>query len=83
MKRFLFCIPVKSAAVARERVTSMLYMDRLDCPPDTMKHLQKDMKKVIEKYLDIEKADVSVRMEIKREQKQGVKNVKTIQIKRL
>lgn len=69
--------------MARARISAMLSMDRLDCPPDTLYHLRQDMKKAIGKYLDIEKADVSVRMDIKREQKQGVKHVKTIQIERL
>ena len=58
-------------------------MDRLDCPADTMKYLKRDMKRVIEKYLNIENADVFIRMDIKREVKQGVKDVKTIQIERL
>lgn len=81
--RFLFFFPTRSAAIARQRVSSMLYMDRLDCPEDTLQHLQHDIRKVIEKYLNIEKADISIRMDIKRESKQGVKNVKTIQIERL
>lgn len=83
MQRLLFGLPKRSAAVARERTSSILYMDRLDCPPDTMQLLRKDMKKVIEKHLNTEKADISIRMEIKRECRQGVKNVKTIQIERL
>lgn len=83
MKVGLLGLPPRSAAVARERMTTMLYMDRLDCTPDTMKLLQRDMKRVIEKYLNTEKADISIRMDIKREYKQGVKNVKTIQIERL
>ena len=69
--------------IARERAVSMLYSDRLDCSPDTLQLLQRDMKKVIEKYLNTEKADISIRMDIKRECRQGVKNVKTIQIERL
>lgn len=48
-----------------------------------MKYLKRDMKRVIEKYLNIENADVFIRMDIKREVKQGVKDVKTIQIERL
>lgn len=50
---------------------------------DTVKYLKRDIRKVIEKYLNIENADVSIRMDIKREVKQGVKDVKTIQIERL
>ena len=80
MKRFLLWFPQKSAVLARERTAAVLYMDRLDCPADTMKC---DMKRVIEKYLNIENADVFIRMDIKREVKQGVKDVKTIQIERL
>lgn len=83
MKKGLFGLPGRSARVARERTVSMLYADRLDCPADTLQLLQRDMKKVIEKYLNIEKADISIRMDIKRECRQGVKHVKTIQIKRL
>ena len=81
MKRFLLWFPQKSAVLARERTAAVLYMDRLDCPADTMKYLKRDMKRVIEKYLNIENADVFIRMDIKREVKQGVKDVKTIQIK--
>ena len=83
MKRFLLWFPQKSAVLARERTAAVLYMDRLDCPADTMKYLKRDMKKVIEKYLNTENADISIRMDIKREIKQGVKDVKTIQIERL
>ena len=83
MKRFFFWFPQKSAVLARERTASILYMDRLDCPADTMNYLKRDMKKVIEKYLNTENADISIRMDIKREIKQGVKDVKTIQIERL
>ena len=50
---------------------------------DTVKYLKRDIRKVIEKYLNIENADVSIRMDIKREVRQGVKDVKTIQIERL
>ena len=81
MKRFLFCFPQRSAVLARQRMASI--MDRLDCPEDTVKYLKRDIRKVIEKYLNIENADVSIRMDIKREVKQGVKDVKTIQIERL
>ena len=83
MIRFLLWFPQKSAVLARERTAAVLYMDRLDCPADTMKYLKRDMKRVIEKYLNIENADVFIRMDIKREVKQGVKDVKTIQIERL
>ena len=83
MKRFLLWFPQKSAVLARERTAAVLYMDRLDCPADTMKYLKRDMNRVIEKYLNIENADVFIRMDIKREVKQGVKDVKTIQIERL
>ena len=83
MQRFLFCFPQRSAVLARQRMDSILYMDRLDWPEDTVKYLKRDIRKVIEKYLNIENADVSIRMDIKREVKQGVKDVKTIQIERL
>ena len=83
MKRFLFCFPQRSAVLARQRMASILYMDRLDCQEDTVKYLKRDIRKVIEKYLNIENADVSIRMDIKREVRQGVKDVKTIQIERL
>ena len=83
MKRFLFCYPQSSAELARLRMASILYMDRLDCPEDTVKYLKRDIRKVIEKYLNIENADVSIRMDIKREVSQGVKDVMSIQIERL
>ena len=61
MKRFLFCFPQRSAVLARQRMASILYMDRLDCPEDTVKYLKRDIRKVIEKYLNIENADVSIK----------------------
>ena len=69
MKRFLFCFPQRSAVLARQRMASILYMDRLDCPEDTVKYLKRDIRKVIEKYLNIENADVSIRMDIKKRSK--------------
>lgn len=57
MKRFLFCFPQRSAVLARQRMASILYMDRLDCPEDTVKYLKRDIRKVIRKrYLNIENA---------------------------
>lgn len=62
-------------------MASILYMDRLDCPEDTVKYLKRDIRKVIEKYLNIENADVSIRMDIKREVKQGLKMLRQYKLK--
>ena len=56
-------------------------MDRLDCPEDTVKYLKRDIRKVIEKYLNIENADVSIRMDIKREVRQGLKMLRQYKLK--
>lgn len=58
-------------------------MDRLDCPEDTVKYLKRDIRKVIEKYLNIENADVSIRIGYQKRSKARGKDVKTIQIERL
>jgi cell division topological specificity factor len=52
----------KSAIQAKERLKLVLIHDRTDLTPDTMKHLQDDLLKVIRKYVEIDPSTVRISM---------------------
>jgi len=73
-----------SSGVARDRLKVVLLSDRMNCSPEIVKLIKRDIVRVLGKYLEIDNTlNVEVRLDITREIEQGVKNVKTIQIKGL
>ena len=83
MKRFRVFLNKNSGSVARERLKTVVLSDRLGCTPEMTMQIKRDIKRVLAKYLELDKVDVKVRLDITTEVGQGVKNVKTIQIKGL
>lgn len=69
--------------MARERLKGVVLADRMNCSPEVIELIKHDITRVIEKYLDLDTANVEVHLDITSEAEQGVKNVKTIQIKGL
>jgi len=73
-----------SGGIARDRLKVVLLSDRMKCSPEMTRLIKRDIVRVLEKYLEIEDTlNVEVRLDITRKIEQGVKNVKTIQIKGL
>lgn len=83
MKRFLFPLKATSRKVAKDRMNTILLSDRLNCTPEMIEQMKRDIGHVMEKYLEIDRENITVHLEITTKEKQGVKHAKTIQIKGL
>lgn len=72
-----------SGTIARDRLKVVLMSDHMNCSPDVIELIKRDIFRVLRKHLDIETAQVNIQIDISKKTEQGVKNVKTIQIKGL
>lgn len=73
-----------SSGIARDRLKVVLLSDRMNCSPEKIRLIKRDIVRVLGKYLEIDDTlSVEIRLDITRQIEQGVKNVKTIQIKGL
>ena len=72
---------VRSGAVARARAELMIASDRLDCSQEELQQMRKEIVNILSRYLNLDSDRFEVRMDIVYEIKQGVQDVKTIQIK--
>ena len=73
---------VRSGAVARARAELTIASDRLDCSQEELRQMRKEIVNILSKYLNLD-SDRFRRCgpDIVYEIKQGVQDVKTIQIK--
>lgn len=83
MGKFRFLPGNSSCKVAKDRMNTILLSDRLNCTPEMIEQMKRDIGHVMEKYLDIDRENITVHLEITTKEKQGVKHAKTIQIKGL
>lgn len=72
-----------SGGIARDRLKVVLLSDHMNCTPEVIDLMRQDMLRVLRKHLEIDAAEVNIQIEISKRTKQGVKDVKTIQIKGL
>ena len=72
---------VRSGAVARARAELTIASDRLDCSQEELRQIRKEIVNILSRYLNLDSDRFEVRMDIVYEIKQGVQDVKTIQIK--
>ena len=72
---------VRSGAVARARAELPIASDRLDCSQEELRQMRKEIVNILSRYLNLDSDRFEVRMDIVYEIKQGVQDVKTIQIK--
>lgn len=72
-----------SKDVAKDRLKVLLTSERLDCSPENMALMRRDIIRVVQKYMDIEKTNLDIHIDVINEIEQGAGNVKTIQIKGL
>ena len=70
-------VPVRSHGRAELTIAS----DRLDCSQEELRQMRKEIVNILSRYLNLDSDRFEVRMDIVYEIKQGVQDVKTIQIK--
>ncbi len=70
-----------SGRIARARTASLISADRLSCSPEQLGQLRKEVLDVLSKYMDVEDREFKIRMELIHRPRQGVQDVKTVQIK--
>lgn len=83
MGRFRFGPRDNSRKVAKERLSTVVLADRLNCTPEMVEMMKHDILHVMEKYLEIDRTRMTIHLEIITNEEQGVKHAKTIQIKGL
>jgi len=81
--KFNFGLRENSCRVAKERLSTVVLSDRLNCTPEMVELMKQDILRVMEKYLEIDRSRMTIHLEILTNEKQGVKHAKTIQIKGL
>lgn len=80
MKRCRYA-QTRSGAIARARAELTIASDRLDCSQEELQQMRKEIVTILSRYLNLDSDRFEVRMDIVYEIKQGVQDVKTIQIK--
>lgn len=71
----------KSGEIARARTELTIASDRMDCGPEELTQMRKEIVNILAKYLNLEENAFKIRLDIVHEINQGVQDVKTIQIK--
>lgn len=51
-----------SVSIAKDRLKGLLVSDRMNCTPDTLEKIEKDLYRTISKYISIEKEAFDVRI---------------------
>lgn len=74
---------IGSKDVAKDRLKVLLTSERLDCSPENLALMKRDIIRAVQKYMDIDKENMDIHIDLINEIEQGVGNVKTIQIKGL
>lgn len=82
-KGFPFVRQENSCRIAKERLSTLVLSDRLNCTPEMTELMKQEILKVMEKYLEIDRTQMKIHLEIITNEEQGVRHAKTIQIKGL
>ena len=53
----------KAGKVAKQRLSLLLFQDRINLPPEQMDALKRDLLEVISKYVEIEKTNIEINFE--------------------
>lgn len=69
--------------VAKDRLEFLLLSERMQSSPEMMEQMKKELQDVIRKYLNTDHVQMNIQIDLTNDVEQGVKHVKTIQIKRL
>lgn len=49
-----------SVFIAKERLKNLLESDRIQCTPDSVERLTKELYQTVSKYMDVERADLDI-----------------------
>lgn len=49
-----------SVFIAKERLKNLLVSDRIQCTPDSVERLTKELYQTVSKYMDVERADLDI-----------------------
>lgn len=83
MKKISFLHLENSSKVAKDRLSTLVLADRLNCTPEMVELMKQEILSVMEKYLEIDRSRITIHLEITTKEEQGVRHAKTIQIKGL
>ncbi|MDO4345521.1 MAG: cell division topological specificity factor MinE [Eubacteriales bacterium] len=72
-----------SGIIAKDRLEYMLLSERMQSSPELMEQMKREISSVVRRYINTEHMRVEIQIRLTGETKQGEKDVKTIQIKRL
>ncbi|MCD7744350.1 MAG: cell division topological specificity factor MinE [Lachnospiraceae bacterium] len=83
MRKFQYRIPLTSGEIAKARAGLAVAADRMDCNPELIGQMRREMTDVLAKYIntDDESTGVSINFFCKYMTKWGISDVKTIPIK--
>ena len=70
-----------SGRIAKARAASLIATDRLSCSPEQLTQMRKELLQVLSKYMCIDDEAFEIRMDLIHKTRQGVQDVKTVQIK--
>lgn len=70
-----------SGKIAKARTRLTIASDRLDCNQDELAQMQREVRNVLSKYMNLENELFEIRIDIACGTGQGFKDAKTIQIK--
>ena len=70
-----------SGKIAKARTELTIASDRLGCSQEEAAQMRREILDILAKYMNLDKEMFEIRMEIIRRARQGVRDVKTIQIK--
>ena len=70
-----------SGEIAKARAASLIATDRLSCSPEQLVQMRREILEVLSKYMCIEDKEFEIRMDLIHKTRQGVQDVKTVQIK--
>lgn len=75
-------IPIPtSGEIARARTELTVASDRMDCGPEELQQMRREILAILSRYLNLGSGRFEIQLDIVHERKQGVQDVKTIQIK--
>ena len=53
---------VSSVFIAKERLKNLLVSDRIQCTPDSVERLTRDLYQTISKYMEVEQKDLDIKI---------------------
>lgn len=81
MKKFSFMRQDNSCRVAKDRLSTVVLSDRLNCTPEMVELMKQEILSVMEKYLEIDRTRMTIHLEITTKEEQGVNMLRQYRLK--